>query len=72
MITAPTLVLVSEFDFWSRPQDRELLQEHLVHAAQGKVAVLKGATHFVHLDRPEHGRQIMMEKILNFVRGTSH
>ena len=72
LITAPTLVLASEFDFWSRPQDRELLQEHLVHAARVKVVVLKGATHFVHLDRPEHGRQIMMEEILGFVRGTSH
>jgi pimeloyl-ACP methyl ester carboxylesterase len=72
MITAPTLVLASEFDFWSRPQDRELLQQHLVHAAQVRVAVLKGATHFVHLDRPEHGRLVMMEEILNFVRGTSH
>ncbi len=72
MITAPTLVLASELDFWSRPQDRELLQEHLVHAAHVKVVVLRGATHFVHLDRPEHGREIMMEEILNFVRGTGH
>jgi pimeloyl-ACP methyl ester carboxylesterase len=72
MITAPTLVLASEFDFWSRPQDRELLQQHLVHAAQVRVVVLKGATHFVHLDRPEHGWLVMMEEILNFVRGTSH
>jgi pimeloyl-ACP methyl ester carboxylesterase len=68
LITAPTLILASERDFWSRPEDRKLLENHLVHAAKVKVTVLKDATHFVHLDRPEHGRQFMLEEIVNFVR----
>jgi len=68
LITAPTLILASERDFWSRSEDRKLLENHLVHAAKVKVTVLKDATHFVHLDRPEHGRQVMLEEIVNFVR----
>jgi pimeloyl-ACP methyl ester carboxylesterase len=69
LITAPTLVLASERDFWSRPQDRELLQEHLTHAAKVKVVVLKGATHFVHLDRPVHGRQTLVDEVVDFLNG---
>jgi pimeloyl-ACP methyl ester carboxylesterase len=67
LITAPTLILASERDFWSRPEDLKLLEDHLTHAAKVKAVVLKDATHFVHLDRPEHGRQVMVEEIVNFV-----
>jgi len=69
LITAPTRVLASERDFWSRPEDRELLHEHLVHAARAKVVVLKGATHFVHLDRAEHGRGMMVEEVVEWAGG---
>ena len=69
LITAPTLVLASERDFWLRPEDRELLRQHLVHATRVKIVVLKDATHFVHLDRAEHGRDVLLEEVVNFVRG---
>src|SRR5882762_776582 len=69
LITAPTLVLASERDFWSRSEDRELVHEHLVHAARVKVVVLKGATHFVHLDRAEHGRGVMVEEVVEWAGG---
>jgi pimeloyl-ACP methyl ester carboxylesterase len=65
-ITAPTLVLASERDFWSRAEDRELLEKHLVHAARVKVVLLRGATHFVHLDRAEHGRRELMEEMVGW------
>jgi pimeloyl-ACP methyl ester carboxylesterase len=68
LITAPTLVLASEGDFWSRIEDRELLQKHLVHAARVKVVVLKGATHFVRLDRPERGRTHLLEAVTEFLK----
>jgi len=68
LITAPTLVLASERDFWSRPEDRELLRNHLVHAPRVKIVVLKDATHFVHLDRPEHGRQQLIDEVVGWVR----
>ena len=51
LITAPTLILVSERDFWSRPIDRENLVRDLVHAKRVKLVILPNATHFVHLDR---------------------
>jgi len=63
---APTLVLASELDFWSRVEDQELLRSHLVHAPRVKIVVLKGATHFVHLDRPAHGRAQLLEEIAGF------
>jgi pimeloyl-ACP methyl ester carboxylesterase len=68
LITAPTLVLASERDFWSRVEDRELLQKHLVHASRVKVVVIKDATHFVHLDRPEHGRRQLIEEVMGWVQ----
>lgn len=68
LVTAPTLVLASERDFWSRPEDRELLRNHLVHAPRVKIVLLKGATHFVHLDRPEHGRQQLIDEVVGWVR----
>jgi pimeloyl-ACP methyl ester carboxylesterase len=69
LITSPTLVLASERDFWSRPQDRELLQEHLTHSHRVKVVVLKDATHFVHLDRPERGRDLLLKEVVGFLTG---
>jgi pimeloyl-ACP methyl ester carboxylesterase len=68
LITAPTLVLASERDFWSRAEDSELLQKHLVHASRVKVVVLKDATHFVHLDRPEHGRRQLIDEVTAWVK----
>jgi pimeloyl-ACP methyl ester carboxylesterase len=66
-ITVPTLVLASERDFWSRPADRDRLKADLVHAPVVKVVVIPNATHFVHLDRPEHGRQVLMEETIRFL-----
>jgi pimeloyl-ACP methyl ester carboxylesterase len=68
LITAPTLVVASERDFWSRIEDRELLQKHLVHAQRIKVVVLKNATHFVFLDRPEHGRNELIEEVVGWLK----
>ena len=67
LIYTPTLVLASERDFWSRPADREKLKEHLLHAPL-KIVVIPDATHFVHLDRPEHGRKLLVDEVLKFVR----
>jgi pimeloyl-ACP methyl ester carboxylesterase len=67
-VTVPTLVLASERDFWSRPADRDKLQADLVHAPVVKVVVIPNATHFVHLDRPEHGRQVVMEEMIRFLK----
>jgi pimeloyl-ACP methyl ester carboxylesterase len=68
LVRAATLILRSERDFWSRPEDIARLEQHLVHAARVKVVTLAGATHHVHLDRPERGRMQLLEEILAFLR----
>lgn len=67
LVTAPTLVLASEHDFWSRPADRDLLAAHLTRAARVRVVVLPEATHFVHLERPEVGRALLVEEVMRLV-----
>lgn len=71
LVTAPTLILVSERDFWSRPIDRENLVRDLVHAKRVKLAILPNATHFVHLDRPEHGRNLLLDETTSFVKAAA-
>ncbi|NBD08910.1 alpha/beta hydrolase [Corallococcus sp. Z5C101001] len=65
-ISGRVLILRAENDFWSRPEDVTRLQEHLVHAASVKAVVLPGATHFVHLERPERGRRLLLDEVLRF------
>ena len=67
LITAPTLILAGERDFWSRPDDRSLLAEHLAHATRVKVVVFPNATHFIFLDRPEHGRTQLLDELSTFL-----
>jgi pimeloyl-ACP methyl ester carboxylesterase len=67
LVLAPTLVLASERDFWSRPADREKLRADLVHAPRVSVVVIPGATHHVHLDRPERGRKLLLDTVLTFL-----
>ena len=67
LILAPTLILRSGRDFWSRPEDPERLAEHLVHAPAARVVALPEATHFAHLDRPERGRERFLAEVLTFL-----
>ena len=70
LITSPVLVVASERDFWSRPEDRKAFAENAVHSAKVEVVVIPNATHFVHLDRPEHGRDILLNEITAFLQGS--
>jgi pimeloyl-ACP methyl ester carboxylesterase len=67
LITAPILMVGTEYDFWSRKEDRERLMKHAVHSVRKKVVVILGATHFVHLDRAEHGRDQLLTETLQFL-----
>lgn len=69
LIEAPMLILRSERDFWSRPQDVDLLREHATAAPEVRSAVLQRATHYVHLDRPEAGRSRFLEEVRAFLAG---
>jgi pimeloyl-ACP methyl ester carboxylesterase len=66
-ITAPVLVIRSEYDFWSRPEDAQTFAHDAVRAASVHVVTLPGATHYVHLDRPEHGRDQLLQEIVSFL-----
>ncbi|MFS8636704.1 MAG: alpha/beta fold hydrolase [Gemmatimonadota bacterium] len=68
-ITAATLVIRSGSDFWSRPEDAEVLSSHLTSAARVRTVTIPGATHFVHLDRPERGRAQFVEEVVRFLSG---
>ncbi|MGP4016615.1 alpha/beta fold hydrolase [Saccharopolyspora sp. 5N708] len=67
LITASTLILRSENDFWSRPADSELLASHLVHARAVRNVQLADATHYVHLDRAERGRAQFLTEVREFL-----
>src|SRR5262245_19133178 len=67
-IRVPTLVIRSERDFWSRAADAETLNAELTHAPRKKVLTLPGATHHVHLDRPERGRDQLLKEVVEFLR----
>jgi pimeloyl-ACP methyl ester carboxylesterase len=69
-VRAPALIVFSEKDFWSRPEDRDRLQAHLVNAGTVKVVTLPGATHYAHLDRPERGRQALIDALKAFLLRT--
>jgi pimeloyl-ACP methyl ester carboxylesterase len=66
LITAPVLIVASERDFWSRPEDRQAMADELVHSPKVRVVVIPSATHLVHLDRPEHGRDTLLKEISEF------
>ena len=69
-IRAHTLVIRSERDFWSRPEDVEDLADHLIDAASVRTVTIPDATHFVHLDRPERGRQQFVDEVSRFLLDT--
>ncbi|HYI16705.1 MAG TPA: hypothetical protein VEX37_15005, partial [Thermomicrobiales bacterium] len=70
-IRAHTLVIRSERDFWSRPEDVEQLAEHLIDAASLRTVTIPDATHFAHLDRADRGRDILLNEVFAFLNETA-
>jgi len=62
-ITARTLVLRGEYDFWSRPGDVPTLVTDLTRARDVRAVELTGATHHAHLDRDTHGRGQLLDEL---------
>ena len=67
-ITARVLIVRGERDFWSRPEDVARLEGHLASAASVKAVTLPKATQFVHLDRPERGRERLIDEVTALLR----
>jgi pimeloyl-ACP methyl ester carboxylesterase len=66
-ITARVLIIRSGNDFWSRPEDVTKLQEHLVRAAAVRTVTIPNATHYVHLDRADKGRDRFLAEVRAFL-----
>jgi pimeloyl-ACP methyl ester carboxylesterase len=67
LVRARALVLRSGLDFWSREADQRALERELVHAREVRSITIPDATHYVFLDRPEHGRTRLMREVLDFL-----
>jgi pimeloyl-ACP methyl ester carboxylesterase len=66
-IAARVLIVRSSNDFWSRPQDLVDMQHDLVRARAVRAVTIPEATHYVHLDRPERGRDLLMKEVTGFL-----
>ncbi|MBC6465836.1 alpha/beta fold hydrolase [Actinomadura alba] len=66
-ITAKTLVVRSENDFWSRADDVRTLAAELRRAERVRTVQLDQATHYVHLDRAEKGRGRLLAEFVNWL-----
>jgi pimeloyl-ACP methyl ester carboxylesterase len=51
----------------ARPDPVFFMEEHLVHADRVRSIVIPEATHYVHLDRPERGRDKFIQEVLSFL-----
>jgi|HubBroStandDraft_4_1064222.scaffolds.fasta_scaffold05507_4 pimeloyl-ACP methyl ester carboxylesterase len=67
-MTSDTLVVRSERDFWSRPEDASAFIHDAVRTSSIRLLSLPEATHFVHLDRPERGRDRLLRELEVFLR----
>jgi pimeloyl-ACP methyl ester carboxylesterase len=68
-ITAPVLLVRSEHDFWSRQADLDAFTADAGRAPSVKTATLAGAGHFVHLDRPDRGRDRLLAELVDHFAG---
>jgi pimeloyl-ACP methyl ester carboxylesterase len=66
-ITSHVLLIRSQYDFWSSPEDVQAFAHDAAHATELRIVNLAGATHHVHLDRAEHGRNQLLQEISNFL-----
>ncbi|MBX9385202.1 alpha/beta fold hydrolase, partial [Serratia marcescens] len=64
LTTVPVLVIHSGRDFWSRPEDVDAIMKD---APSAEKLVIPEATHFVHLDRDNAGRQRFLQGVVRFL-----
>jgi pimeloyl-ACP methyl ester carboxylesterase len=66
-IKVPTLIIRSQYDFWSRPIDTTAFYNDLTNAPLRKTLDLPNATHFAFLDKPDMGRDTLVDAIDAFI-----
>jgi pimeloyl-ACP methyl ester carboxylesterase len=62
-ITARVLIVRGERDSQGRPEDVAWLEGDLTNVTSTRTVTLPQATHFVHLDRPERGRECLIDQV---------
>lgn len=67
-IRVPCLIIRTELDFWSRPEDLEAFRADLTQPGLSRFLTLPG-THYVFLDLPDRGRAALIQAISDFVSG---
>lgn len=66
-ITRPTLIIRSQYDFWSRSIDVTAFYNDLTNAPRRDTLELAKATHFAFLDHADHGLDALVSAIDNFI-----
>lgn len=66
-ITIPALIIRTELDFWSRPEDIEAIEKDMVNSPHSKFITIPG-THYVFLDKPERRRQKLLVSMVEFLK----
>jgi hypothetical protein len=62
-ITGEIVFARGALDFWSRPDDGVRMQTHAVRARAFRLVTIAEATHHLHLDRGEHGRNRLLDEL---------
>jgi alpha-beta hydrolase superfamily lysophospholipase len=65
-LKVPVLYIRGSRDHWSRPEDLEAMKHDLATTAKSRFVTIPDGTHFLFLDRPEHGRKEMLKEIREF------
>jgi pimeloyl-ACP methyl ester carboxylesterase len=63
----PVLYMRGSRDHWSRPEDLEAMKHDMREVPASRFVTLPDGTHFLFLDRPEHGRTQMLREINEFL-----
>lgn len=66
-ISSKVLIVRSGRDFWSRPEDATNFSHDATRARSTRILTIPDATHFVHLDRPQHGRDLLLRELVSFL-----
>jgi pimeloyl-ACP methyl ester carboxylesterase len=67
-IKVPVLLVCGSADFWSRPEDVIAYEKDLIHCPRKKSVIIPDGTHFIFLDKPEKGREKLIEEIVSFAK----
>ncbi|MCE7053447.1 alpha/beta hydrolase [Algoriphagus sp. AGSA1] len=65
-IYAPSLIIRTELDFWSRPEDLKAFDEDLPPTIERRIIEIPG-THYVFLDRLEKGKGELVDEMVEFL-----